>query len=90
MKMMKKKKKYVNPKINGHIVKLLLYTGSDISFVNEQTWKKIDCPSLKGTKKIGRGVSGIKLNFKGEFSCNVSFAERTFKSKIYVLPDTSN
>ena len=31
------KRKYVNTKINGHTVKLLLDTGSDISIVNEQT-----------------------------------------------------
>ena len=31
------KRKYVNTKINGHTLKLLLDTGSDISFVNEQT-----------------------------------------------------
>ena len=38
------KRKYVNTKINGH-------PRSDISTVNEQTWKKIGCPPLRGTKK---------------------------------------
>ena len=41
------------------------------------TWKK----KLRGTK-IARGVSGEKLNFRGEFSCIVSFMERTFKPKV--------
>ena len=36
---------------HGHTGKLLLEIGSDISIVNEQTWKKIGCPPLKGTKK---------------------------------------
>ena len=41
-------------------MKLLLDTGSDISIMNEQTWKKISCLTLRGTKKIARCVSGIK------------------------------
>ena len=41
-------------------------------------------------KVAATDVSGEKLNFKGEFSCNVSFRESTFKSKVYVLHGTSN
>ena len=44
--------------------------------------------TIEGWQKIPRGVSGVKLNFKGQFSCNGSFMERTFKSKVYVLPGT--
>lgn len=35
-------------------------------------------------------MSGKKLNFRDEFSCNISFIERTFKSNVYVLPGTKN
>ncbi len=47
-------------------------------------------PSMSTKKKIARGVPGKKLNFKGEFSCNISFMERTFKLKVYVLPGMWN
>ena len=47
-------------------------------------------PTIGGYQKTAGGVSGVKLNFKGEFNCNISFMERTFKSKVYVLAGKSN
>ena len=44
-------RKFVNTKINGHIVKLLLDTGSDISIIDKVTWKRIECPKLEKKKK---------------------------------------
>ena len=85
-----KKQKYVNTKINGQTVKLLLDTGSDISIINEETCKKIGSPQLKNTEKEALSVSRGRRNFKGEISCNVSFIKNTFKSKVYVLPGTTN
>ena len=78
-----KKRKNVNTKINGQSVKLLLDTDSDICLINEQTCKKkIDNPPLKNTEKVAWGVLEKRLNFKGEFSCKVSFIEKKFPSKI--------
>ena len=42
--------------------------------------------TIEEYKEIARGV---KLIFRCKFSCNVSFMERTFKSK-FVLPGMSN
>ena len=81
------KRKFVNTKINGHIVKLLFDTGSDISIIDEVTWKRIGCPKLKKkTSKIAKGVSGKRLKFKGEFNCSVSLGSKTFSSKVSVVP----
>ena len=60
-------RKFVNTKTNGHIVKLLLDRGSDISIIDEVTWKRIGCPKLEKTFKIAKGVSGKRLKLKGEF-----------------------
>lgn len=84
------KRKFVQVKINGEKVQFQLDTGSDISIINETTWKRINKPRLTKTDKIARGVSGRRLKFSGEFLCEVSFLGKTKKSKIYVLQNSSN
>ena len=61
------KRKYVDTKVNGQNITCLLDTGSDISTIDETTWKKIGKPELRNTGKIARGISGNKLKFKGDF-----------------------
>ena len=80
------KRKFVNTKINGHTVKLLFDTNSDISIIDEVTWKRIGCPKLEKTSKIAKGVSGKRLKLKGEFNCSVSRGSKTFSSKVSVVP----
>ena len=84
------KRKFVSVRINGTNVILQLDTGSDISIINEKTWKQIGSPPLKKSSRIARGVSGRKLNFKGEATCNLSFMDKTFTSKVYVLQNVTN
>ena len=42
-------------------------------------------PKLTHTKKVARGVSDKKLQFKDEVICDVSFDGKTVKAKAYVL-----
>ena len=80
------KRKYVDVLINGHTVTLLLDSGSDISIIDEDIWKKIGRPKLMETSKMAKSVCGRKLDFKGELRCNISFLDQTYKSKVYVVP----
>ena len=84
------KRKFVRAKINGKNVKLQLDTGSDISIINTETGIKIGRHLLKKTEKVARGISGRKLHFQGEFSCNISFDGKTLKCKVYVQQNASN
>ena len=38
--------------LNNKVVKFQLDTGSDMTLINEQTWKKIGTPSLSKTEKL--------------------------------------
>ena len=80
------KRKYVDVSINGHTVTLLLDSGSDISIIDEDTWKKIGRPKLRETSKMAKSVCGRKVEFKGELWCNISFNDQTYKTKVYVVP----
>ena len=80
-----RKRKYVDMKVNGRNITCLLDTRSDISTIDETTWKKIDKPELRNTSKIARGISGSKLKFKGEFDAKVTLDSKTHKTKIYVI-----
>ena len=81
----KGKRKYVNMKVNGQNITCLLDTGSDISTIDETTWKKIGKPELRNTGKIVRDISGRKLKFKGEFDAKVTLDGETYKTKIYAI-----
>ena len=63
----------------------MLDTGSDISSIEETTWKKIGKPELRNTGKIASGISGSKPKFKGEFDAKVTLDGKTHKMKIYVI-----
>ncbi|GAB1605680.1 hypothetical protein Ahia01_000850300 [Argonauta hians] len=84
------KQKFIETALNGHKVKFLLDTGSELTVINEQTWRMIGSPVLRRTTKSARGVSGKKLNLKGEFSCNVSLLGKTFSATVCVLPGSTN
>ena len=71
------KRKYVDMKVNGQNITCLLDTESDISTIDETTWKKIDKPELRNTGKIARGISGSKLKFRGEFDAKVTLDSKT-------------
>ena len=76
--------------INNIKIKLQLDTGSDITIINDKTWKKQGKLKLLTLIKVICGVSGRKLNFLGEFVCNICFAVKTKKAVVLVLKNTMN
>ena len=50
----KMKRNFVKVQMNNKEVKFLLNTGSDVTLINEQTWKKIGKPTLSKMEKIAQ------------------------------------
>ena len=67
------KRKFVFITINNMKMKLQHNTGSDITIINEKTWRKESKPSLLTSRKVARGVLVKKLNFFDQFTCKISF-----------------
>ena len=82
------RRKYLNGRINGQTMKLLLDSGSDILVIKSKHGKK-RLPTVD-TDKIAMGVSGKRFKLRGELKCNISFMEKIHKLKVYVLPGLVN
>ena len=83
-------RKYVQVKILKKKIRLQLDSGSDISIINIQTWKKLGRPTMIKSQKTARSVSGEKLTFEGELLTNISFLNKTEKAKIFVRRKSNN
>ena len=55
--------KFVKVQLNNKEVEFQLNTGSDLTLINEQTWKKIGTPRQLKMEKIAHGITGNKLKF---------------------------
>ena len=60
-------------------------TGSNISIIDEQTWKAIGKPFLDLTWNAAWSVYGNKLIFRGQITVNVSVNGKLAKAKAYLL-----
>ena len=81
-------RKYVEVTINRKI-KLQLDSGSDLSILSLQTWKRIGKPTMMKTTKSARSVTGDKIKFGGKPITNIMFKGKTLKSKVYIT-NTNN
>ncbi|XP_049301295.1 uncharacterized protein K02A2.6-like [Anopheles funestus] len=79
------RRKYVNIKLNGSQVRLQLDTGSDISVISRDLWKKIGSPQLTPPSVIAKSASGDKLGILGEFEANVEVSQKKRQAVIYVV-----
>ena len=65
-------RKYITVKVLNKSVRFQLDTGSDLSIINLQTWRKLNRPMIKMTSKTARTVTGDKIKFEGEIIIAVS------------------
>ena len=59
-------RKYITVKVLNKSVRFQLDSGSDLSIMNLQTWRKLNRPIIKMTSKTARTVTGDKIKFEGE------------------------
>ena len=67
-------------------------TRSDISIIDEKTWKTIGKPYLDLTRKVARSVYGNKLILRGQITVNISVNSKLAKAKarLFLKNDTPN
>ena len=83
-------RKYITVKILNKSVRFQLDSGSDLSIINLQTWRKLNRPIIKMTSKMMRMVTGGKIRFEGEIITPVSLIGITKKINVFVLKNTEN
>ena len=59
-------RKYITVKVLNKSVRFQLDSGSDLSIINLQTWRKLNRPIIKMTSKMAQTVTGDKIKFEGE------------------------
>ena len=65
-------RKYITVKVLNKLVRFQLNSGSDLSIINLQTWRKLNKPIIKMTSKTAQMVTGDKIKFEGEIIIPVS------------------
>ena len=83
-------RKYITVKVLNKSVRFQLDSGSDLSIINLQTWRKLNRPIIKMTNKTARTVTGDKIKFESEIIIPVSPNGITKKLKVFVLMNTEN
>ena len=56
--------KYITVKVLNKLVRFQLDSGSDLSIINLQTWRKLNRPIIKMTSKTAQTVTGDKIKFE--------------------------
>ena len=83
-------RKYITVKVLNYSVRFQLDSGSNLSIINLQTWRKLNRPIIKMTRKTARTVTGDKIKFEGEIIIPVSLNCITKKIKDFLLKNTEN
>ncbi|KAK6027119.1 hypothetical protein OSTOST_06856 [Ostertagia ostertagi] len=80
---------YVNAVVNNCTVKFLLDTGSDITLLNEKTWKKMGSPTLEKTNVVVKNASGDQMKVYGKLRCIIEMKGIKTEGYAYVTPYNS-
>nr|CDJ97482.1 RNA-directed DNA polymerase (reverse transcriptase) and Integrase domain containing protein [Haemonchus contortus] len=80
---------YIDAVVNNCDVRFLLDTGSDITLLNENTWKKMGSPVLERTNIVVKNASGENMKIYGKLKCQIKMKGVETKGYAYVTPYNS-
>ncbi|KAK5981553.1 Retroviral aspartyl protease [Trichostrongylus colubriformis] len=80
---------YVDVLVNNYQVKFLLDTGSNITLLNEKTWKKMGSPALERTSIVVKNASGEHTKIHGKLKCKIKIKGVETDGYAYVTPYNS-
>ena len=83
-------RKYITVKVLNKSVRFQLDSGSDLSIIILQTWRKLNRPIIKMTSKMAWTVTEDKIKFERKIIIPVSLNGITKKLKVFVLKNTEN
>ncbi|XP_062700588.1 uncharacterized protein K02A2.6-like [Aedes albopictus] len=81
------RRKYVPVGINGSPVRLQIDTGSDITIISSESWRKIGSPSMTVSTVVAKSASGRPLQIEGEFTCDLSIDGRVMRGTVRVTKE---
>ncbi|XGW15781.1 hypothetical protein V3C99_001322, partial [Haemonchus contortus] len=80
---------YIDAIVNNCDVRFLLDTGSDITLLNENTWKMMGSPVLERTNIVVKNASGENMKIYGKLKCQIKMKGVETKGYAYVTPYNS-
>ncbi|KAK5971408.1 Retroviral aspartyl protease, partial [Trichostrongylus colubriformis] len=80
---------YIKAVVNDQPVSFLLDTGSDITLLNENVWKKMGSPQLEKANVTVKNASGDRMKIRGRLKCTVEMKGIKSVGYAYVTPYNS-
>ncbi|EYB86190.1 hypothetical protein Y032_0283g1304 [Ancylostoma ceylanicum] len=74
---------YLTVEVNGRQIEFQLDTGSDITLLNVDEWKRMGSPKLKGTSLVVKDASGNLMKVHGELICQFRLKDAVGEGKCY-------
>ncbi|XGW20242.1 hypothetical protein V3C99_003783, partial [Haemonchus contortus] len=62
---------YIDAVVNNYEVRFLLDTGSDITLLNEKTWKRMGSPAFERSNIVVKNASGKQMKICGKLKCEI-------------------